>query len=314
MNGIKKLFKQILTHYSMEKLEISFLGTSNAIPTKKRNHTAILVTYKNEAIMIDCGEGTQRQFKFIGISPHKLTKLLITHWHGDHILGIPGLFQTLAMSEYKKNIEIYGPSKTKDFLQLLMNLFKEFRINFSVKEISNDKINFKDISIESLPMNHTCPINGYSIIVKDKIRLDKKKLRKLKIPNSPLLGELQKGKDITLNGKKITSKSISYVEKGKKVAIILDTAFNENAIKLAENSDILICEATFSLNEEAQAKEYKHLTASQAATIAKKSKSKKLILTHISERYENKLSVLEKEAKKIFKNTVIAKDLDKITI
>lgn len=298
----------------MENLEISFLGTGNAIPTKKRNHSAILVSYKTDSFLIDCGEGTQRQFKFLNLSPHKITKLLITHWHGDHILGIPGLFQTLAMSGYNKTLEIFGPSKTKENVQALMNVFKEFKINFNIKEISNSKIEFKDIMLESLPMNHTCQANGYSIIIKDKIRLDKKKIKKLKIPNSPLLGELQKGKDIIFEGKKISSKSVSYIEKGKKITIILDTAPNSNAIKLAENSDILICESTFSLNEKEQAKEYKHLTASDAATIAKKSKSKKLILTHISERYEPNLSVLEKEAKKIFKNTVIVKDLDRILL
>src|SRR3989344_3358273 len=96
----------------MEQIKITFLGTSNAIPTKKRNHTAILLTYKNENILIDCGEGTQRQFKIAEISPAKLTKILITHWHGDHTLGLSGLFQTLAMSDYSKKLEIYGPKNT----------------------------------------------------------------------------------------------------------------------------------------------------------------------------------------------------------
>ena len=97
----------------MEKVTLSFLGTGNAVPTKKRNHTAILLNYKDQSLLFDCGEGTQRQFKFLGISATKLTKLFITHWHGDHILGIPGLFQTLAMLNYNKTLEVYGPKKTK---------------------------------------------------------------------------------------------------------------------------------------------------------------------------------------------------------
>ena len=103
----------------MEKIKITFLGTGNAVPTKQRNHTAILIEFKNEHILIDCGEGTQRQFKYAEISPAKLTRLLITHWHGDHILGIPGLFQTLAMNDYQKTLFIYGPKSTKRKLDLL---------------------------------------------------------------------------------------------------------------------------------------------------------------------------------------------------
>src|SRR3989344_2142349 len=103
----------------MEQFTITFLGTGNAVPTKLRNHTAILIDFLNEHILLDCGEGTQRQFKVAELSPHKLTKLLITHWHGDHVLGIPGLFQTLAMGEYYKTLEIYGPKGTMHSLDLL---------------------------------------------------------------------------------------------------------------------------------------------------------------------------------------------------
>src|SRR3989344_2886418 len=97
----------------MEKVKITFLGTGDAIPTKLRNHTSILAEIGNETIMIDCGEGTQRQLKIAKISPHKITRLLITHWHGDHILGIPGLLQTLATGNYSKILKIYGPRGTK---------------------------------------------------------------------------------------------------------------------------------------------------------------------------------------------------------
>src|SRR3989344_5903298 len=108
----------------MEKIKITFLGTGNAVPTEKRNHTAILLNYKSENILIDCGEGTQRQFKYAKLSPNKITKLLITHWHGDHVLGIPGLFQTLAMNDYQKTLEVYGPQKTEYFMSALNQLFK----------------------------------------------------------------------------------------------------------------------------------------------------------------------------------------------
>ncbi|MBI2451596.1 ribonuclease Z [Candidatus Pacearchaeota archaeon] len=298
----------------MEKIKIIFLGTSNAIPTKKRNHTAILLSHKNEKILIDCGEGTQRQFKIADISATKLTRILLTHWHGDHILGLPGIFQTLAMSNYQKTLELHGPKKTLQNFSLFNNLFN-FKIKIKVHEHNEGKIlEEKDFIIDSKQMSHDTPCLAYSFATKDKIHLDKNKLKKLKIPNSPMLGELQKGKDIIFKGKKIKAKNLTYIEKGKKVTIILDTKFNSNAIKLAQNSDLLICESSFSKQEEKQAHEYNHMTAIESALIAKKANVKKLILTHLSQRYEHKPKIIENEAKKIFKNTKLANDFDVVEI
>lgn len=298
----------------MEKMKITFLGTGNAVPTKLRNHTAILVNFKDENILVDCGEGTQRQFRYADMSPTKITKMLLTHWHGDHTLGIPGLFETLAMSEYQKILEVYGPRGTNRHLGIMAELFKEFKIKYESKELSNTKIENEDYIIESREMNHGTPTLAYSIILKDRIRIDKAKLKKFKIPNSPLIGDLQRGKDITFNGKKISAKSVTYTEKGKKITIIMDTGVTPATVEIAKDSDILIVESTFSQEDEKQAREYLHLTAKDAAEIAKKAKAKKLILTHISQRYEHALHIIEKEAKKVFKNTVIAKDLDNFEI
>lgn len=298
----------------MEKLQITFLGTGNAIPTKQRNHSAILVSFRDENILVDCGEGVQRQFRSTETSPTKITKLFLTHWHGDHVLGIPGLFQTLAMSEYQKVLKIYGPQKTGYFIESLQDIFKDFKINTEIKEVSNETLGFKDWEVQSKPMEHGIPTNAYSIIIKDRVHLDKKKLKKYKLPNSPILKELAAGKDIVFNGKKIKARDVCFMEKGKKVTIILDTGMNPGAIELAKDSDILICESTYSKKEAEQAREHKHLTAVDAATIAKKAKVKQLILTHVSQRYEHNLKILEKEARKIFKNTKIAKDFDNIEI
>ena len=298
----------------MEKILVTFLGTGNAVPTEKRNHTAILISYKNENVLVDCGEGTQRQFRIVGRSPHKLTRILITHWHGDHILGLPGLFQTLALTGYSKNLGVYGPKNTRYFMGLIEKL-TAYKIKLDIKEISSGKVfENSEIKIESLQMNHGTSTLAYSFIVKDKMRLDKRKIRKLKLPNSPLLKKLQEGKDVVVNGRKIRSKEVCYLEKGRKVTIILDTKINSQAIKIAKDSDLLICESTFSSSEEKLALEYKHLTAKQAAEIAKKSKSKKLVLTHISQRYENDIKRIENEAKSIFKNVSVVKDFEKIEV
>jgi len=294
--------------------KITFLGTGSATPTVKRNHTGIYLQAGKENILIDCGEGIQRQFRKARLNPGKLTRILITHWHGDHTLGIVGLLETLAMAEYSKTLKIYGPKGTKEKIRLFETIYGNFKIDLEVYEVSGKFIDEKEFFIEAGKMVHGIPSNAYSFVIKDKRRLDKTKIKKLKIPNSPLLGKLQNGKDITHEGKKIKSKDVSYIQKGKKISVILDTLMNETAVKLAKNSDLVICEASFLSTEKEKIKEYKHLTAKQAGTIAKKSKSKKLCLVHISQRHERNKKEILSDAKQVFKDTTIPKDLDQITI
>lgn len=295
----------------MEKINLTFLGTGNAIPTEIRNHTGILISYKNENILFDCGEGIQRQFKLAHISPSKLTSIFITHWHGDHILGLPGLFQTLAMSNYNRKLKIYGPKGTKHYISLIQDLLMRIKIQLEVHEIGEGiALNEEEFQIEAREMDHGTPCLAYSFTIKEKTRLDRAKLKKLKLPNSPILKKLQEGKDIIFNNKKIKAKQLMYKEPQRKVTIILDTAMNHKAIELAKNSDLVITESTFSDSEAQKAKEYKHLTAKEAATIAKKANADALMITHISQRYEHNLPLIEKEAKKTFKNAKVVKDLD----
>ena len=138
------------------KIPITFLGTSQAIPTADRNHTSILLTYKSENILIDCGEGTQRQFRKLKLNPCNLTRLLITHWHGDHILGIPGLLQTLALNGYNRKLQVYGPKGTEFFLRKILEMFVfEGKINYEVHEVSSGKIlETPDFYIQSQEMIH----------------------------------------------------------------------------------------------------------------------------------------------------------------
>ncbi len=298
----------------MEKTKITFLGTSDSIPTKKRNHSAILLSYKNENILIDCGEGTQRQFKIANISPTKITRILITHKHGDHTFGLPGLFQTLAMLNYSKTVQLYGPRGIKHYISFLKEI-TNIPISLAIHEIENKIIiNESDFYVETKSMDHTSPSNAYSFIIKDKRRLDRNKLKKFKLPNSSILKNLQQGEDITYNNKQIKAAQVSYTEKGRKITFILDTKFNQNAINLSKDADLLIIESAFSIKDKDQAEKFKHLTATDAAIIAKKAKVKRLILTHISQRYEHNLSIIEKEAKKIFKNVSIAKDFDSLIL
>jgi len=302
------------------KIPITILGTATAIPTAKRNHTSILIQHSGENILIDCGEGTQRQFRKARLNPCKLTRILITHWHGDHILGLPGLLQTLILNGYNKRLHIYGPKGIKDKMKKLIDLFvKQYgKLDLVVKEISDGKVfETKEFILESKSMKHGIACNSYSLIEKQKTRLDKKKIAKLKIKDKKLFGRLQQGKNIKYKGKTIKASQVTYKTIPKKITVILDTKINPNCYNIAKDSDLLICEATYLADSEKGSKlaeSYKHLTAEQAGMIAKKSKSKKLILAHISQRYDKDEHLLLKEAKKQFKNTEIAKDLMKIEV
>jgi len=298
------------------KIPIIFLGTSQAIPTARRNHTAVLMPYKSETILLDCGEGAQRQFRKAKFNPCKITRLIITHWHGDHVLGLPGLLQTLALNNYNRTLHIYIPKGTSKYIDLIFRMFVfQGKIKYEIHECLSGKIlETPDFYIEAFPLKHGAPCNAYVFVEKDKRRLNKKKLQELSLPSSPLLKSLQEGKDIEYKGRTIKANSVSYIEKGKKISFILDTVLCENCFKAAKNADLLITEATYTEKEKDLASEYKHLTAKQAAEIAKSSQVKKLILTHISQRYDNKEKIILDEAKKTFKNVEIAEDLMKVEI
>ncbi|OIO41004.1 ribonuclease Z [Candidatus Pacearchaeota archaeon CG_4_10_14_0_2_um_filter_05_32_18] len=296
-------------------VEVVFLGTGSAVPTVKRNHPGILLKYKTESILFDCGEGIQRQFRIAKENPCKLTRLFITHWHGDHVLGIPGLFQTLALNGYDKTLEVYGPKGTKIYVSKILSLFANVnKIKFNIKEVSSGKIiDSEDFFVESFMMEHNTHCLAYRFVEKDKLRIDKKKLEKLKVGHDPKLALIKKGKDITINGKKIRAKDITYLEKGKKIGIVLDTRENKNIYKVAKDCDLFICESTF-INESDIAKKYFHLTAEQSAKISKKSKVGKLALMHLSQRYEKKENEVLNIARGIFKNTELARDFMRFEI
>jgi ribonuclease Z len=309
----------------VEKINLTFLGTGSSIPTARRNHPAMLLKYKAENVLVDCGEGTQRQFRKAKLNPCKVSKILISHWHGDHVLGLPGLLQTLNLNGYNGELIIYGPKGSKKRFQEMVAPYLGFYWNISKKAGNNFNIVLKEVSpgvifdssefyIEAMEMDHDCPSLAYSFVVKEKSRLDKKKLAKFKIPNSPLIGELTKGKIVEINGKKINGKKLMYVEPTRKVSFIMDTRINNNAVKLAKGSDVLISETTYSKEESEIAKDHGHLTSVDAATIAKKAKVKALVLIHLSQRYEAIPKVILKEAKEVFKDVVIPEDLEEIAL
>lgn len=296
-------------------IEITFLGTSDAVPSSKRNHTAILLTHDGENILVDCGEGTQRQFRKASLNPCKITKILLTHKHADHTIGLIGLLKTLDLTGYNRTLEIYGPRGIKKFLENVFAAFgKVENYKIEIREVSGKFLETSDFFIEAKSMTHGVPCNAYSFVKKGQLRIHKNKLEKLKISPGPHLKNLKEGKDISYNGKKHKARDLTFKEDDKKITFIFDTSENNNIGEIAKNSDLLISEASFSSELEDKAKEFKHLTASQIGKIAKKAKVKKLVITHISQRYEMKKSEILEEAKKEFKNTELVKDLDVVKV
>jgi len=291
-------------------MKVTFLGTGSMIPTKERNHSAILISHESENILIDCGEGTQRQLRILGFAPPKLTRILITHWHGDHYYGLAGVIENLGKNQYAGTLQIYGPRGSRNKFNKIANaLGLKNRISMKINEINKDGLVFENeaISIGAYYLKHSIPCIGYSIKEADVRKINLDYIKELGIPEGPVLGNLQKGKDIIFQGKKIKVKNATYVKKGKKISVVMDTALCNNCYKLAKDSDLLICDSTYHSSLKDKARDYMHLTSEQAAKIAKKSNVKKLVLTHFSQRYKD-INELEKEAKNIFNNTISAKD------
>ncbi|MBW3011097.1 ribonuclease Z [Candidatus Woesearchaeota archaeon] len=297
-------------------MEVIFLGTSSMVPTKERNQTSVLVKCRNYDILLDCGEGTQRQMKIKKITPHRIKKILISHWHGDHTLGLAGLMQTLGMSDYQGVLEVYGPKGTKKHIKALHDAFHfEVRLQLKIKECKTGKIfSDDDYEIYSAELDHgVVPCIGFAIQAKDKRRINVSAAKKLGIPDGPVLGKLQQGKAVEFKGKKINPKDVTYMVKGKKLAYVTDTGLCNNAFKLAQDADLLISEATFKTDLEEKSYKAKHLTAKQAAQIASKSNVKQLIITHFSQRYKSTTEI-EEDAKDYFKDVRAAFDFMKVKV
>ena len=296
-------------------IEITFLGTGSMVPTKQRNHSAIILTYKNETILMDCGEGTQRQMKIAGIKPAKITRLLISHWHGDHVFGIPGLMSSMGADKAETKLIIYGPPGTQNYLE---HLWKSFAckdiIEHEVHEVKTGKVyETDDFLIEAQPLKHSTPCIGFSFIEKDRRRIDLVKARKYGLVEGPLLGKIQRGEEVLVSGKRVKANEVSYIVPGKKVSYIADTVPCAGAEALAKNADLLISEGTHLDDIRKKTEKFMHLTVKQAALIASENNAKKLVITHLSRRYTSPTETLE-EARTYFPNSVVAEDFMKVRV
>jgi ribonuclease Z len=299
-------------------IDITFLGTSSMVPTKQRNVQSIHLQYKSETILIDCGEGTQRQMNIAGLNRLKVQKVLISHWHGDHVSGLIGLIQTMSEINKGFTLHVYGPKGSKEKMgHLLKSCYFALRIGVKVHELDPKGVDTflenEEYKLECVKLNHSIPCLGYNFILKDKIRIDMKKVKTLGLKEGKWLQKIQNNKTVKVQGKEIKPKQISFIEPSKKISFVLDTCFTKNAVKLSMNANLLISESVYTNEFQELATKYKHMTAKDAATIAKYAKVKKLILTHFSQRYKNTKELIS-DAKKVFKNSGAAKDFMKVKI
>lgn len=297
-------------------MEIIFLGTSSAVPTLERNHPSIALRAFAEVMLFDCGEGTQRQLIEAKISPMKITKIFISHFHGDHILGLGGLIQSLGFRGREKDLDIYGPRGLRKIINALSN-FGYFQINYNlnIHEIDDGTIiETEDYIVECAKVEHNIPSYAYSIREKKKPLFLREKAEELGIPPGPLYGKLHKGEEVEFEGRIIKPEQVlGEAKKGKKISYSGDTRPCEAMILLARDSDILIHESTYESADYQRAVDNAHSTSVEAAEIAKAAEVKELILTHISTRYTSDENI-QSEAQKVFKNTKVAKDYMKIDL
>ena len=305
-------------------MNITFLGTSSGVPTLTRNVSslALKLSQKAEVWLFDCGEGTQHQLIKSTIKSSQIRKIFITHMHGDHIYGLPGLLATLGLSGNSKGIDIYGPSNLKNFISsALKNSYCKISFPLKFFEVENSAQTntnlFEDelMEVKCASLKHRLPAFGYRVSEKDKPgQFNLEKAKKLNIPEGPIYGRLHSGQRVKLEDGRILNGSDFCGEprKGESFVYCTDTIFSKRAVELSKNVDLLVHESTFSDKDEEMAFEKLHSTTTMAAKTALLSNAKKLVLTHISPRYTPKSLVkpidLLNEAKQIFPNTFLAKD------
>ena len=300
-------------------MRIIFLGTAGSVPTLKRNLPAVLVCRKNDQILFDCGEGVQRQMLMTKTGFHKNMKIFLSHMHGDHVLGLPGLMQTMALMDRRNKLQVYGPNGIRHFLQSVKEAL-QFGLTYPVEihEIYSAGIVCEEpeYTIEAAESNHVMSSFAYALIEKQRPgKFYPEKAKALGIPEGELWSKLQRGEKVILaNGKTVKPEDImGSIRNGRKIVYTGDTRPFKDFARFASGANLIIHDATLDDTLVEKADQDGHSTPSQAAEQAMKAKAKRLILTHISARYPDAKLLLE-QAQKGFRNVAIAEDFLEIEI
>lgn len=305
-------------------MELEFLGTGAGVPAKSRNVTSIalkLLDELNEVWLFDVGEATQHQILSTTIKPRKITKIFLTHLHGDHLFGLPGLLSSRSFQGGDGPLTIYGPPKVEKFVKTALAVSDThlgYKINYV--PVTESGLVFEDhgFKVTCEKLEHRVPSFGYRVEEKPRAgELLVDKLKAYHIKSGPIYGKLKRGEEVTLeDGTVLDGKDfVGPDHPGRVVSIFGDTRKTPQSVVLAQDADVMVHESTFGKAEGKLAYDYYHSTNIQAANIAKQASAKRLLLTHISARYNGNYSYeLEKEAKKVFKNTKVVKDFDIIDV
>ncbi|MFX1565050.1 MAG: ribonuclease Z [Promethearchaeota archaeon] len=301
-----------------KSVKVYFLGVGGGIPSVARSPPSVAINFQGKILLFDCGEGTQLQLQRIGLSPHKIQEIFITHLHGDHVLGLPGLISTMMMMNRTKPLAIYGPVGTKEFTETTLELIHaHIEFPLTVKNVKNGTISIQEqYRVECLPAIHSVASLSYILQTSDTPgRFDVRKAEELGVPSGPLRKELYKGQAIkTPDGKIVKPEDVlGPVRKGLRIVFSGDTAPNPNLAKVAKHASLLIHDATFTELHKENAEKYEHSTAAQAAQIASDAVVQRLALVHISPRYASH-EEHESEAQTIFPESFAPNDLDIIEL
>ncbi|MBD2139599.1 ribonuclease Z [Anabaena sp. FACHB-1237] len=300
-------------------MQITFLGTSSGVPTRARNvsSVALRLPQRSEVWLFDCGEGTQHQILRSELRISQLSRIFITHLHGDHIFGLMGLLASCGLAGNVEKVDIYGPSGLNEYLQAASR-YSHTHFSYPIKvHVVKPGIIYQDdeFTVTCGLLHHRIPAFGYRIAEKDKTgRFDVEAAKALNIPSGPIYGQLKRGETVTLEDGRIIDGSTlcGPTEIGRKIAYCTDTVYCDGAVQLAENADVLIHEATFAHKDAEMAFQRLHSTSTMAAQTAYAASVRKLIMTHFSPRYapgnDIDLKDLLQEAKAIFPNTIMAHD------
>lgn len=305
-------------------MQVTFLGTSSGVPTRARNVSAVALRLpqRSELWLFDCGEGTQHQFLRSDLRLSQLRRVFVTHMHGDHVFGLPGLLASLGLAGSSSGVDLYGPDPLEAYLQGVLRT-SSTRIGYPlavhrVKEAAEAGtlvLEDDDILVRATPLTHRVPAYAYRIEQKPRAgRFDVDQAKALKIPPGPIYAALKRGETVTLeDGRRIDGRTLCGPDRpGVSVVYCTDTVFSEAAVELARGADLLIHEATFAHSEAEMAFQRQHSTSTMAAQTAAEAGVKQLVLTHLSPRYApgNAITAddLLAEAQAIFPATTLAKD------
>jgi ribonuclease Z len=295
--------------------ELIVLGTAGQVPTRTRNTNGYLLRWDDEVLLFDPGEGTQRQMTLAGVPASHITRILITHFHGDHCLGLPGVVQRLALDKVAHSVSVYYPASGDIYLQRLLGASAFHDVNrLILRPVTGNGVvdAGPPFALLASRLAHGIETFGWRIEEPDGRRMLPGSLEALGIAGEAI-GKLQREGWIEAGGRVVRVEEVSERRPGQRFAFLMDTRLCDAALQLAEGADMLICESTYLSREENLAREYGHLTAAQAARIAAEAGARLLVLTHYSQRYPDE-SVLLEEARAVFRNVIAGRDLARIQL